>query len=102
MSIFTAIIVSCLASFRQLFVMSGQPGLARKGANTPLWRRALLFASKSSETGSSSSRGECSSTRTKVRPHGAVPIPDSTKYLVPLDTVYVRHDSEKSANMGPS
>ncbi|MCJ1422458.1 hypothetical protein MMC29_000338 [Sticta canariensis] len=97
-----SVMVSCLASFRQLFVMSGQSGLVRKDDKTPLWRRALPFASKSSEIGSSSSRSECSFTPTKVRPHGAVPMPDSTKCLVPLDAVYVRHDRDKSANMGPS
>ena len=99
---FTAVMVSCLASFRQLFVVSGQSGLVRKDDNTSLWRRALLFASKSSETGTSSSRDECSVTPTKVRPHGALSMPDSTKCRVPLDTVYIRHDSDKSANMGPS
>ena len=102
MSIFTAIIVSCLASFRQLFVVSGRSDLVRQEENTPLWRRALLFASKSSKTGSSSSRGESSFTRIKTPSRGENSVPDSTKHLIPLETVYIRHDSDKSVNMGPS
>lgn len=99
--LFIAIVVSCLASFRQLFVKSEQSGLIRKSDKVPLWRSILYSAFKSSKSRSSLSNNEGSFNR-KNRHRGAIPIPDSTENIVPLDNVYVSHDTGKLSNVGQS
>ncbi|MCJ1262604.1 hypothetical protein MMC22_002474 [Lobaria immixta] len=89
-----SIVVSCLASFRQLFVKSEKSGFVHKSENVPFWLGALLSIFKSSKRRSSSSSSNGSSSQNSRR-HGAVAIPDSAEHLVPLDTVYVSHDHGK-------
>ena len=83
LSFSSAIVVSCLASFRQLYVKSRQPRLVAKSASiTPLWRRVVLTASRLSKPRDLSSYSEDMSTQ-KIYRHETAPMPDSTEHIIP-------------------
>lgn len=73
---FTAIIVACLASFRQLYVKSDKPGRIQAGSYQPLWGNSF--------------GGRSSYTRQVLRLETPSK-PDSTEKIAPLDAIHVGH-----------
>lgn len=89
--IFTAVVVACLASFRQLFVKSGQTGFIQQAESSTSWHKRLLsshFRSTSKLMGSSGRK--TSSTSPGINGQSSAhSLNKSTDHIVPLDSIYV-------------
>lgn len=92
---FTATIVACLASFRQLFIKSENSGHIQEGSYLPLWTKNLLATLRSSKPASFLVSGN-SYTRPNFR-RGIPSTHDSTEQIVSLDTVHIGHKASVSS-----
>lgn len=94
--LFTAIVVSCLASFRQLFIESKRSGHIRKDSYLPLWAKDLLSPLRLWKPRSWLGIGRSYSRRIVRRE--IPPTSDSTERIVPLRAIHLNQEAHMSSN----